>query len=167
MAAAGGEVKAGARRRPGGGSRGAVEETALFAVHEVEWKLVKGPNVTSILRRSTGVAIVALSLALSAAGAAQAQQQYEQEKLESFVVAALAVNELVEQWTPRIQGAQDETEAAQLRDQANSELLNAINSANGITVDEYREISQAAQADPALMARISEIFDDMAPPQDQ
>jgi len=123
--------------------------------------------VTSIFRRATGAAIVALSLAISAAGAAQAQEQYEQEKLESFVVAALAVNELVEQWTPRIQGAQDETEAAQLRDQANSELVAAINQANGITVEEYREISQAAQADPALMAQISEIFDEMAPEQSQ
>jgi hypothetical protein len=123
--------------------------------------------VTSIFRRATGAVIVALSLAFSAAGAVQAQEQYEQEKLESFVVAALAVNELVEQWTPRIQGAQDETEAAQLRDQANSELVNAINQANGITVEEYRQISQAAQADPALMARISEIFDDMQPEQSQ
>jgi hypothetical protein len=123
--------------------------------------------VTSTFRRATGAVIVALSLAFSAAGAVQAQEQYEQEKLESFVVAALAVNELVEQWTPRIQGAQDETEAAQLRDQANSELVNAINQANGITVEEYRQISQAAQADPALMARISEIFDDMQPEQSQ
>jgi hypothetical protein len=130
-------------------------------------QLVKGSIVTSIFRRATGAVIVALSLAFSAAGAVQAQEQYEQEKLESFVVAALAVNELVEQWTPRIQGAQDETEAAQLRDQANSELVNAINQANGITVEEYRQISQAAQADPALMARISEIFDDMQPEQSQ
>jgi hypothetical protein len=123
--------------------------------------------VISTLRRTTGAAIVALSLAFSAAGAAVAQEQYEQQKLESFVVAALAVNELVEQWTPRIQGATDETEAAQLRDQANSELVNAISQSNNITVEEYREISQAAQADPALMARISEIFDDMAPAQAQ
>jgi hypothetical protein len=123
--------------------------------------------VTSSLRRKTGGVIVALSLAFSAAGAAMAQEQYEQQKLESFVVAALAVNELVEQWTPRIQSAQDETEAAQLRDQANSELVDAISQSNGITVEEYRQISQAAQADPALMARISEIFDDVAPPQNQ
>jgi hypothetical protein len=121
--------------------------------------------LSSILRRSIGAAVVALSLAFAAAGAAQAQAQYEQEKLESFVVAALEVNRLVEQWTPRIQEAPSEAEAAEMRDQANGELVNAINSANGITIDEYREISQAAQADPTLMARISEIFDDMQPQQ--
>jgi hypothetical protein len=54
-----------------------------------------------------------------------------------------------------------------MRDQANGELVSAINQADGITIDEYREISQAAQADPTLMERISEIFDDMQPPQQQ
>lgn len=122
--------------------------------------------LTSILRRSTGATIVALSLAFSAAGAAQAQEQYEQQKLESFVVAALEINRLVEQWTPRIQGAEDETVAAQMRDEANGELVNAIDQADGISIDEYREISQAAQADPALMARISEIFEGMQPVQE-
>lgn len=119
--------------------------------------------MTLIVRRSTGAIILALSLILTATGTPQAQDQYEQAKLESFVTAALMVNDLVEQWTPRIQGAQDETEAAQLRDQANSELVAAIESADGISVEEYREISQAAQADPQLMARISGIFDEREP----
>jgi Domain of unknown function (DUF4168) len=121
--------------------------------------------VISILRRSTGALIIVLALALPAASVAQAQEQYDQQKLESFVVAALEVNRLVEEWTPRIQGAADETEAAQMRDQANGELVSAINQANGISIDEYREISQAAQSDPALMARISEIFESMQPKQ--
>jgi hypothetical protein len=111
--------------------------------------------------------IVALSLTLSAAGAAQAQEQYDQEKLESFVVAALEVNRLVEQWTPRIQAAPSETEAAEMREQANSQLVEAINQSSDITVDEYREISAAAQSDPALMARISEIIEEMQPTQEQ
>jgi hypothetical protein len=119
--------------------------------------------VTSIVRRTSGAIILAVLLVFTATGAPYAQDQYEQAKLESFVTAALKVNELIEQWTPRIQGAQDETEASTLRDQANSELVAAIESADGITVDEYRQISQAAQADPQLMARISGIFDEMQP----
>jgi hypothetical protein len=143
-----------------------VEQALPRAVHVLEPLLMKGTVLISILRRSTGAIIVAASLAFSAAGAAQAQE-YDQQKLESFVVAALEVNRLVEQWTPRIQGATDESEAAQMRDQANGELVSAINQADGITIDEYREISQAAQADPTLMERIAEIFDDMQPPQQQ
>jgi GTP1/Obg family GTP-binding protein len=119
--------------------------------------------VTSIVRRMSGAIIFAALLIFTATGAPYAQDQYEQAKLESFVTAALKVNELIEQWTPRIQDAQDETEAAALRDQANGELVGAIESADGITVEEYRQISQAAQADPQLMARISGIFDEMQP----
>lgn len=119
--------------------------------------------MTSIIRRTSGAIILALSLVFGVTSASQAQEQYDQAKLESFVTAALMVNDLVEQWTPRIQGAQDETEAAQLRDQANSELVAAIENAQGISVEEYREISQAAQSDPQLMARISGIFDEREP----
>jgi Domain of unknown function (DUF4168) len=119
--------------------------------------------VTSILRRATGALILALSLVLLPTGAPRADEQYNQAKLESFVTAALAVNQLVQQWTPRIQGAQNETEAAQLREQANGELVAAIQHSNGISVDEYRQISEAAQGDPALMTRITQIFDNMQP----
>jgi hypothetical protein len=121
--------------------------------------------VTSIIRRTTGAIILALSLVFMATGAPRAQGQYDEAKLESFVTAALEVNQLVEQWTPRIQGAASETEAAELRDQANGELVAAIEQTGGISVDEYREISQAAQADPQLMARISGIFDERQPGQ--
>ncbi len=119
--------------------------------------------MTSILRRTIGAMILASSLVLLPTGAPRADEPYDQAKLESFVTAALAVNQLVEEWTPRIQGAQNETEAAQLREQANGELVAAIQQSNGISVDEYRQISEAAQNDPALMTRITEIFDNMHP----
>ncbi len=119
--------------------------------------------MTSVIRRATGAMIVALSLVSLPIGASQAQEQYQQAKLESFVTAALAVNKLIEQWTPRIQGAQNETEATQMREQANGELVAVIQQSEGITVDEYRQISQAAQSDPALMARISEIYGERQP----
>lgn len=116
--------------------------------------------MTSIVGRASRAIIVALSLVVMAGGAAYAQTQYDEAKLESFVTAALAVNQLVEQWAPRIQNAQSEAEAADLREQANGELVAAIEQTDGITIDEYRAISQAAQNDPALMAQISEMFDE-------
>jgi hypothetical protein len=123
----------------------------------------KGLRVTSTARRICGAAILALSLALTI-GAANAQTTtYDDTKLQSFVTAALSVNELIQQWTPRIQGAQNEAEAADLRTQANSELIAAIEKTDGMTVDEYREISLAAQSDPTLMARIEQIFKGRSP----
>jgi hypothetical protein len=126
--------------------------------------IAKGSPLTSIMRRAMGAMIIALSLAYLPISTPQAAEQYEQAKLESFVSAAVAVNRLVEQWTPRIQGAQNETEATQLREQANRELVTAIEHSDGITVEEYKQISQAAQSDPQLMERITKIFDEMQPP---
>ncbi len=119
--------------------------------------------MTSIARRICGAVILALSLALTTIGAANAQSSYDDAKLQSFVTAALSVNELIQQWTPRIQGAQSEAEAADLRTQANGELVAAIEKTDGMTVDEYREISLAAQNDPTLMARIEQIFKGRSP----
>jgi hypothetical protein len=117
--------------------------------------------LTSIIRRAVGAIIMAFALVNLPTGAPQAAEQFQQAKLESFVTAALAVNQLVEQWSPRIQAAQSETEKTQMREQANRELVAAIEHSDGITVDEYKQISQAAQSDPQLMERITKIFDDM------
>ena len=113
------------------------------------------------MRRAIGAIIMAFALVNLPTGAPQAAEQFQQAKLESFVNAALAVNRLVQQWTPKIQSAQNETEATQMREQANRELVAAIQQSDGITVDEYKQISQAAQSDPQLMQRITKIFDDM------
>ena len=102
--------------------------------------------------------MLALALAVSGPAWAQAQAEFTDQKLESFVVAALAVEELIRQWNPRIQGAESAEQAAQLREQASTELVDTINRTQGITVEEYQEIGQAAQGDANLAARINEIY---------
>ena len=102
----------------------------------------------------------ALALALAASGSAwaQAQTEFSDRQLESFVVAALAVDELIREWNPRIQAAENEEQAAQLREEANAALLETISETEGMSVEEYQEIGRAAQADPELAARINEIY---------
>ena len=102
----------------------------------------------------------ALAFALAASGPvwAQAQPEFSDQQLESFVVAAIAVDEVIREWNPRIQAAQDDAQAAQLREQANAELVEVITQTEGITIEEYQEIGRAAQADPDLAARINEIY---------
>jgi Domain of unknown function (DUF4168) len=101
-----------------------------------------------------------LAFALTASGPvwAQAQPEFSDQQLESFVVAALAVDEVIRQWNPRIQAAENEARAAELREQANAELVEVITRTDGITIEQYQEIGRAAQADPALAARINEIY---------
>jgi hypothetical protein len=103
---------------------------------------------------------VALALALAAPGPvwAQAQPEFNDQQLESFVLAAIAVDEVIREWNPRIQAAENDAQAAQLRQQANSELMDVITQMDGITVEQYQEIGRAAQADPDLAARIQEIY---------
>jgi hypothetical protein len=102
----------------------------------------------------------ALGFALAASGPvwAQAQPEFSDQQLESFVVAALAVDEVIREWNPRIQAAEDDAQAAQLREQANAELVEVITRTEGMTIEEYQEIGRAAQADPDLAARINEIY---------
>jgi Domain of unknown function (DUF4168) len=102
----------------------------------------------------------ALALALAASGPvwAQAQPEFSDQQLESFVVAAIAVEEVIREWNPRIQAAQDDAHAAQLREQANAELMEVITQADGITLERYQEIGRAAQADPDLATRIRNIY---------
>ncbi|MGH6895444.1 MAG: DUF4168 domain-containing protein [Geminicoccaceae bacterium] len=110
------------------------------------------------VRNTLSAAVLALALAASGPAWAQAQAEFTDQQLESFVVAAVAVDQLIRQWNPRIQGAENEEHAAQLREQANAELVETITRTEGMTIEQYQEIGQAAQSDPALAARINEIY---------
>ena len=102
---------------------------------------------------------LALTLALAPLAGAFAQAEFEEAKLESFVTAAIAVNDLIEQWGPRIEQAEDEQQAAQLREQANAEMVTAIDQTEGISVEEYQTIVQAARNDPQLSGQLQQMFE--------
>ena len=53
---------------------------------------------------------------------------------------------------PRIQAAQDDAQAAQMREQANGELAEAIARTDGITLEQYQQIVQAAKLTPTSRA---------------
>lgn len=93
---------------------------------------------------------------------ADAQSEYDQGKLDSFVTAAMAVNDLIDKWTPQIQGAESEQQANEMRTQANTEMVEAIEQTDGITVDEYQEILETARADPEFSTRIQDMLEDEA-----
>lgn len=116
--------------------------------------------MTTGLIKSVRTLVLAVGLTAAAIASASAESKFEQAKLEAFVTAAVAVEQLVRQWTPRIQKAESPEKADQLRRQAGTELLAAVESTPGITVDEYRQIGEAAQNDPQLAAQIRKIYTD-------
>lgn len=103
------------------------------------------------------------ALFLTGAQASLAAEEYSDAKLQSFASAVMAVNALVEEWRPQIQAASSEAEKQQLAEQANQEMRAAVDGTEGMSVAEYQAIAQAAQGDPALMARIDQVFKQMAP----
>ena len=90
-------------------------------------------------------------------------EQYSDAKLQSFVVAAMKVSDLIDQWTPRIQAAKTAEEKAQLKGEAQGELAQAIQSTGGITVQEYQQIGRRAEGDQALQERIMKIVQSAEP----
>ena len=103
-------------------------------------------------------------LVLTGARASIAQEAVTDAKLQSFASAVIAVNAVVERWRPQIQAAPSETDKQQMAEKANQEMRAAVEGTEGLSVDEYQAIAQAAQGDPQLMARIDKVFKDMAPP---
>lgn len=103
---------------------------------------------------------VALTAMLAAGGGAQlaAQEAYSDAKLQSFVVAALAVNELIEHWGPQVEAAESDQQAEALARQAGEEMRAVVENTDGITVEEYRQIIDAVQNDPELKGRIDGIL---------
>jgi len=102
--------------------------------------------------------LVAILLSFSTLGLANAESEFSEAKLQAFVTAAISVTEIIEQWSPRIEDAESQEAADELLAQANAELEAAIEEPGEITVEEYKDISQAAQGDPALSARIEDIL---------
>lgn len=107
--------------------------------------------------------LVAALFVTLAGPAAVADEEYSQAKLQSFASAVLAVNAIVERWRPQIQGASSEADKQRMAGQANEEMRAAVEGTQGMTVEEYQAIAQAAQADPQLMTRLDQVFKEMAP----
>jgi prophage tail gpP-like protein len=109
------------------------------------------------------VTCVLAALFLAGAQPSLAAEEYSDAKLQSFVDAVLAVNAVVEQWRPQIQTAPNEADAQAMAQKANDEMRAAVAGTEGITVEEYQAIAQAAQADPQLMARIDQAIQKKGP----
>jgi hypothetical protein len=102
-------------------------------------------------------------LVLTGARAAVAQEAFTDAKLHSFASAVIAVNMVVERWKPQIQAAPSDADRQQMAQKANEEMRAAVEGTEGLSVEEYQAIAQAAQGDAQLMARIDKVFKEMAP----
>ena len=112
--------------------------------------------------RSLMICLLAV-LVLIGARASAAEEEFSDAKLQSFASAVIAVNAIVERWRPQIEAASSEAEKQQMAEQANQEMRAAVEGTEGMSVDEYQAIAEAAQGDPQLMARLEKVFKERAP----
>ena len=94
-----------------------------------------------------------------AQGGAPMQQAPEvdlsEQEIDTFVSAFVAVQEVREDFADRLQNAEDETEAQSMQQEAQDEMVNAVEDA-GMSVEEYNEVAMALQNDPELMQEVQE-----------
>jgi hypothetical protein len=79
------------------------------------------------------------------------------QKLEAFVEAAFAVDQVKAVWQPKIAGAAVDR-AADLREQANHEIRKSIDAVEGMSFADYQRISKSLASDPDLLARVTDIM---------
>jgi 2,4-dienoyl-CoA reductase-like NADH-dependent reductase (Old Yellow Enzyme family) len=101
------------------------------------------------------VAFVFTAAALPAAAQQSAPTEISQEQLATFAAAAQRVQELNQKWIPQINQAGSDAENAQMREQAMQEMTAAVRD-EGLTVEEYNQIYDAAQRSPEVMQQIEE-----------
>jgi len=96
------------------------------------------------------------------AQADSAGQAYSEAELSAFADAADEVSRIAKEWRPQIQEARDagnRQKVQQISKQADREMREAIQDADGITVSEYTEIAEAAREDRDLYQRIVQMMD--------
>lgn len=76
-------------------------------------------------------------------------------EIAAFASAMGEVQQIGQEWTQRMQEAEGEQEVAEMRQQAQEEMVGAIES-EGLSVEEYNEIATAAQQDQELAQRIQQ-----------
>jgi hypothetical protein len=106
---------------------------------------------------------VAPALAQETAPPAQAEAVLPDALLTSFVTAVLEINDIAESYQPRIEAAEDPSTRAMLEEEAQLAMVDAIEQNEGITVEEYLQISQAARTDQGVNAQVMQRLQEMAP----
>ena len=114
---------------------------------------------------TTTALMAALAVTPFVAPQADAQVQSEGTEIvtddamiDAFIEAALAVAETRQGYLAQLEATTDEAEQMALVQEADAAILSVVEAAEGITVDEYIAIGDAAAADPELAARIEARF---------
>jgi len=121
-------------------------------------------------RKTAAAATSALALALAAApalvlssGTASAQvaaDEYSAEDIDAFVEAFVEVNDVRTAYAQQLQETEDEAEQRVIIQDGNAAIVDAIDGVDGMDVELYTAILEAAGSDEDLSQRINRRVDD-------
>ncbi len=87
-----------------------------------------------------------------------AELAQDTDKVDAFIVAALAVAETRQQYLAQLEATTDQDEQMAIVQEADAAILEVVEQSPDISVDEYIAIGEAAAVDPELAARIDARF---------
>lgn len=108
-------------------------------------------------RGGVALPIAAMLIALVSTSDLAADSAYDQAKLQAYVAAWTSIDRLKGRSPQRIGLTDNREQEAALAKEGDAEIQATIEATPGITIVEYQEITKAAQDDPVLMQRISNI----------
>jgi hypothetical protein len=96
--------------------------------------------------------------------AAQAQdaESFSDAKLRSFATAAVKLTEIRSEYQSQMGNAQSDEERAQLQQQTNQRMAQAVQNTDGISIQEYNQIASASRTDENLAEKINTYIEEAA-----
>lgn len=84
---------------------------------------------------------------------APSAQDFTDEQLQKFADASQQIAVISQDYTKRLQKADDQAKQQQIRKEANDKMVSVVQD-SGLTVETFNAIGQAIQQDPELMKRV-------------
>jgi thiol:disulfide interchange protein len=149
-----------------GGHPLALEQKQILRLNQQRRVSMPQPIRSSLVITGVAAAVMLMGAELTDVRAQQQQQpvmppELSEGQIETFADAALDVRQVQQDFNAEMQAAQDAEEMERLQQQAQEQAQQAIED-NGLSVDEYNAIVQAANQDPQLYAMIVEVMEQKA-----
>lgn len=83
--------------------------------------------------------------------------EFSEEQLETFVEARAEVIEISRKWQDRLNNVESQDELTEAQNAAQEEMVEAVQD-QGLSVEDYNLIADAAQRDPELMDQLNDMM---------
>ena len=119
----------------------------------IRWTVFTAAIALAVLGASWTSGVSAQAPGSPAAEPPQQASSYSDSELKSFALAALSVQRIRDLYLPKLKAAKTPDQEQEVRAAAADEMMQAIKG-EGMTVEQYREISRQVQLSPELAQRV-------------